>query len=365
MKVTSREPALSIFAGQKALTILRDEGLRLDRVKVLAGAAGGPKWLVLHGMDKALFTRLTQRRHPLFLIGASIGTWRFLCAAMGDGALGRFREAYIEQRYRGKPTPRKVTEESLRILKQLMGKCSAEKALAHPVLRLNILTVRSRHLVGDSRNIVQSLGLTGAVFANLAQRKLLRYFFERTLFYDQRGNPPFSPLNDFPTRQVPLSPANLLPAVLASGSIPLVMEGIQNIPGALAGTYRDGGMIDYHIDIDLLKGDDDSLILYPHYTDRIVPGWLDKRLAWRTPVSASMDNLVLLAPSRAFVSALPFGKIPDRDDFVRFFGQDAERIAYWRAVVAAGERIAEEFMEAMDSGKIRERVKPLPWKAFR
>ena len=44
-----------ILAGRKALPIIRDEGLDPDRVQVVAGAAGGPKWLVLYGLDRWLF----------------------------------------------------------------------------------------------------------------------------------------------------------------------------------------------------------------------------------------------------------------------------------------------------------------------
>ncbi len=36
-----------VKAGSQALEIIRDEGLRPERVRVVAGAAGGPKWLVL------------------------------------------------------------------------------------------------------------------------------------------------------------------------------------------------------------------------------------------------------------------------------------------------------------------------------
>jgi hypothetical protein len=106
MSTRRSEPALCIYAGKKARDIIRDEGLRPERIKVLAGAAGGPKWLVLHGLDRRLPSFFAHRHEPLFTLGASIGAWRFLCAAIGDGALERFSQAYIEQRYDHKPTPR-------------------------------------------------------------------------------------------------------------------------------------------------------------------------------------------------------------------------------------------------------------------
>ncbi len=361
MTMKTSTPALAIYAGKKALSILRDEGLKPDRIKVMAGAAGGPKWLVLHGLDRAVFPLFKKRKRPLYMVGSSIGTWRFLSAVLGEKSLDRFRESYIEQRYDSRPTPQEVTAESLKILRELMGNNRPDAALAHPFYRLNVLAVRGRHLVASERKNIQTAGLAGAVFANLADRKLLRYFFERALFYDSRDIPPFFRMNEFPTQKAPLAPDNLADAVMASGSIPLVMAGIRNIAGAKPGTYRDGGMIDYHVDIDYLGGDDDSLVLYPHYTDRIIPGWLDKKLSWRMPESPAMDNLVLLAPSREFVESLPHGKIPDRDDFMLFIGKDSERIAYWRETVARSERLGEEFLEAVDSGKIGKIARPLPW----
>jgi hypothetical protein len=55
---------------------------------------------------------------------------------------------------------------------------------------------------------------------------------------------------------------------------------------------------------------------------------------------------------------LPLGKISDRQDFWLFAGRDAERLAYWRKILEAGETLARDFEEAVDSGRIRERVRP-------
>ena len=361
MPIRSSSPVLDIFAGQKALAILRDEGLRPERVKVMAGAAGGPKGLVLHGLDLYLLDFFARRTKPLYLVGASIGAWRFLATILGAAALERFAAAYMEQYYCRPPTPREVSAQSRRILKSLMGHHSTETALSHPFYRLSVLAVRGRHLVGDQRKAVLTLGLGGAVAANLVRRPMLQYFFERTLFYDQRDRPPYFDIDDLPCRTVPFCAANLFPAAMASGAIPLLMAGVRDIPGAAPGVYWDGGIVDYHIDIDYLGGDEDALVLYPHFSRRITPGWLDKALVWRKPKSVSQDNLVLLAPSPAFVSRLPLGKIPDRGDFKHFLGQDGERLIYWRRVVSQSRRLAEAFHEAVDSGRIGELARPLPW----
>ena len=76
--------------------------------KAQAGAAGGPKWLILAGLDRILFSQwFSGRKTPLFLIGSSSGAWRFAAAAQKDSraALQRLETAYIHQRYEANPAP--------------------------------------------------------------------------------------------------------------------------------------------------------------------------------------------------------------------------------------------------------------------
>ena len=75
---------LTVLAGPDALAELRSHGLRPDRVRVLAAASGGPKGLVLHGLDRVLFPWLLARRTPLHAVGSSIGSWRLACLAQPD-----------------------------------------------------------------------------------------------------------------------------------------------------------------------------------------------------------------------------------------------------------------------------------------
>ena len=63
-------------------------------VDVVAGAAGGPKWLVLCGLDRAIFTSwIMERTRPVHLLGSSVGAWRFAALAQGMDAYERFLEA--------------------------------------------------------------------------------------------------------------------------------------------------------------------------------------------------------------------------------------------------------------------------------
>ncbi|MCP4717996.1 MAG: patatin-like phospholipase family protein, partial [Desulfobacteraceae bacterium] len=82
---------ISICAGARALEIIQDEGLDLSRVKVLAGASGSAKFLVLTGIDRVLISLFRERTDPLYLIGTSIGAFRMAAFCQKDplGAIGQ------------------------------------------------------------------------------------------------------------------------------------------------------------------------------------------------------------------------------------------------------------------------------------
>ena len=266
--------SISFWAGKKAYSKIRSSGLSPNDVNVMAGAAGGPKWLVLNQLDRALFTSwLLPRKSPLFLVGSSIGAWRFATVSHEDppDAIDRFQEAYLEQTYAANPTPEDVNAEVVKVLNRLMRPDSMSEILSHPFFRLNILSVRCRGLTGSSERRLLIPGLILSAMGNALFRKSLGLSFERVLFYDPRDLPPFFDMTGFPIHKVPLDAGNLKPALMASGSIPLIMPGVTEIPGAPAGVYRDGGVIDYHLNIPFMNPDD-RIVLFPHYTERIVPG---------------------------------------------------------------------------------------------
>jgi len=132
-----------------------------------------------------------------------------------------------------------------------------------------------------------------------------------------------------------------------------VMEGVRDPIGAPRGTYRDGGIADYHFgsEIDPSEG----LALYPHFYSHLVPGFFDKALTWRR--TRGLCRTVILAPSPEFVASLPFGKIPDRKDFVHI--PEAERIPAWNVVLQRSCELGEEFGELVASGRIGEVAREL------
>lgn len=353
---------LLFLAGKKALSIVREEGLNSEQVQVVAAAAGGPKWLVLYGLDRWLFGRFfNERRDPLHLIGSSIGAWQFAAASVKDSvaAFDRLKGAYIHQRYETRPTPADVSRESKRVLDSYIGDEEIRQILAHPFFRPAIVTARCLWpALASETPFRQAAALGCAAACNALSRSWLRFFFGRTLLHHPAANGFWNSLNGFSDHRVTLNEANFRQAVMASGSIPLVMSGVRDIPGAPAGVYRDGGIIDYHMNLPF-PCDPDRIVLFPHYTGRVIPGWFDKKIAWRKPVPAYLDNVLLVAPSSDFVAALPYQKIPDRKDFKLFHGRDGERIRYWDAVAEQSHRLAGEFEEAVVSGAIREQVQPL------
>jgi hypothetical protein len=350
--------SLSFRAGPGALESVRRHGFAPERIGTMAGASGGAKWLILSKLDRVVIRDLLPRfEAPVFLIGSSIGAWRFACYAQDDpiGAIERFEEAYFGQTYSEKPDRSEITAKSREILDYVFGCDGVEQVLKHPVLRSNVITVRSRHIMASERAAILVPALSMAAALNALHRGTLGAFFERVLFHDGRDRPPFFDAGGFPIRHVRLDETNLAEAVLATGAIPLVLSGVRDIPGAPQGVYRDGGVIDYHLD--LPHSAEERLTLYLHFIDRIVPGWFDKKIGWRKPHPDHVRNTILVSPSQEFVDRLPYRKIPDRRDFVNF--EPVERLRFWRTVVDMCDELADEFHDVIDKDQLGARLKPL------
>jgi len=348
---------LRFLAGPEAMARIRAEGLHEDLFDVVAGASGGPKWLALTRLDRAVFGRwFGARNRPLHLVGSSIGCWRFACVAQDDpvAACARFEEEYLRYRVEAPVTAARLTEDCRHLLRVILGEHGAAEILAHPAKRLSMLTVRGRGVMGRGHPAGLGAGLAAAALANAVSRHTLPLFFERTLVHDARSLPPFDLHTGFATHAVPLTMGNLEAALLATGAVPFVFEPVAGLDGAKPGLYLDGGIMDYHLDIPFRTP---GLVLYPHFSDRIVPGWFDKGLRWRRPDRRNVARTLLLCPSREFLAALPHGKIPDRGDFKRI--PTEERLRYWKRVVDETERLADAFREVVETGRIMDVVEAL------
>ena len=278
--------SLRILAGPEARARITKEGLHEDLFDRVAGASGGPKWLALTRLDRAIFgTWFRARTRPLAMVGSSIGCWRFAC-------------------------------------------------VAHP--------------------LALGTGRAAAAIAKMASRRSLPLFFERTLVHDGRSPPPFDLTTGFPTVTVPLTARNMVDALLATAAVPFLFEPVAALDGARPGLYLDGGIMDYHLDIPFAG---DGLVLYPHFSDRVIPGWFDKFLKWRKADPRNLSRTVLVCPSAEFVAGLPHGKIPDRGDFKRI--PTARRLIAWKRAVAETQRLADAWSEARERGRLEDLVEPL------
>lgn len=338
---------ITIRLGQRARQRIAADGVRAADVAVVPAAAGGPKGLILHGLDCWMFGeffRQAPRRRRL--IGASIGAWRMAAAAFDDpvAAHRRLARLYAGQRYPARVTPADVSQTCRALLDELLDSRGAEP-LHQPHHQLSVITARG---IGPLRSTNgarwrEMAGFLLAAAGNALSRRRLAASMERVVFHHQHDDARWlrDGFDAFANHFVALTPDNLRDALLASGSIPLVLEAVSHIAGAPDGAYWDGGLIDYHLHLPYQREPD--LVLYPHFSDYIVPGWLDKSMPWRRARDQALDNMILVSPSAEFIRKLPNAKLPDRKDF-HVYGQDhARRTRDWMTAIGESERMAEAF----------------------
>lgn len=351
---------LKVFAGDEALAHIREQGLCADDIAMVLGASGGPKWLSLAAIDRYLLSQwFAQREKPLHLLGTSAGGWRLACYAQQDplAAHARFQEAYISQNYSDQATAREIAEGCSYILDEVLGEQGAEQVINHPVMRYHTIITRCRGLAASDQKQIQTLGMAGALIANLIARPAMRPFIERTLMHHPE-KPPIDHFPHLPAAQATLTTQNLKPALLATGAIPLVIAGVRHIAGAPKGTYRDGGISDYQFDLPVFP--DNGFVLYPHYFARAPKGgWFDKKLRWRSAARQHYKRTIIIAPSWEFAATLPGGRIPDLQDFRDY--KYPQRRQRWDTALQQCEALGEAMAELDQTNGWSKIVEPLPW----
>ena len=346
---------IDIYAGNTAAKIINEQGFKPELFTSFLGASGGPKWFTLFGLDKYIFGEFFKHRtQPLNLIGSSAGAFRSACFAQNEpvAAIERLAKSYSQTRYSSnKPTPAEITLKARALLDDVFGEHGVTEILNNPIFKAHFIVAKSNGFIASENKLIQLLGLSKSYMLNRVNRKLLGSQYERFIFGAPNSNLSITDSYNFKTQNIPLSQTNLKDALLASGSIPLVMQGIKNIAGSPPGIYRDGGIIDYHFD---LKINNPGLILYPHFNSEPKAGWFDKNLK-RKVSPQNYDNVVMITPSKEFVAGLPYGKIPDRNDFTDL---DADtRIKYWNTVFSETEKLA----EALDKKLYKDKF---DWKSY-
>jgi hypothetical protein len=301
---------------------------------------------------------ILERTDPIATLGSSIGSFRHACFAQTDphAALARFTEGYVGQAYSNRPTMEDISTESDRILGHFLGPSGSREIVDNKLVRNHIVAARLRNDRGYDRGIPFQLQLAAAAGRNLLSRRRLQKSFSRVLFQPEQTSIEF---RDFQTLATTLSSENLQHALLASGSIPMVMAGVRSLP-EVAQTLFDGGIIDYHFDFTFKRrrspDQREGLVLFPHFFDRITPGWFDKPLRWRKPSAEAVSNVVMIAPSETFVKGLPGGKVPDRNDFLEM--KTTDRFQRWRRVMDECHALADELNDLFDGKNLADRIEP-------
>ena len=357
---------LDIYAGDNALKTIQEQGIKQELFTAMLGASGGPKWFTLFGLDKYLFGEFFKDRStPLNLIGSSAGAFRFGALAQNNpvDAITRLATIYSETVYSDKVDIKEITEKAIRLLNTVYGKNGINEIIHNKVFQAHFIVTKCHGLTSFESKPLQGLGLIASMLLNSVDRKLLRHQYQRFVYHHPNSNINISDDCNFSTRYHPLTESNLKAALLASGSIPLVMEGVKNIPNSPKGMYRDGGIIDYHFDVNISAQDPskeaassnnntkDNLILYPHFNACPKAGWFDKNLK-RQVKEKHYDNVVMLSPSNEFINSLPYQKIPDRKDFTEM--DATTRIKYWQTVLQKSEQLAENFAEKVHTNDLSE-----------
>ena len=279
-------------------------------------------------------------------------------------AFERLERDYIHQHYELPEGQKRVPAQQVSAqfghsLEQFYGGRIGE-VLGHPRYQLHIMASHGRRFLQREHPLWTPLGYAAAFVSNAVQRRALGGWLERVVFSAQGAALPFV-TDDFATLQCALNEGNFMAALQASCSIPFVLQAVHDIAGAPPGAYWDGGITDYHLHLRYAGlplaaqevGESGAagagIVLYPHFQQAVVPGWLDKALKSRHRATSALDSMVLLAPRADWVQSLPNAKLPDRTDFSRYGNDLPSRVKAWTTATSAARQMADEFTAWLDA----------------
>lgn len=344
---------LEIYAGDSALKTIKEKGFSPALFTSFLGASGGPKWFALFGLDKYIFGEFFKdQQQSLNLIGSSVGAFRNACFAQKDPvkAIERLAKNYHETTYSNKAKPDEVSKKAEEMMDAIFGEFGEQEVVDNPHFKAHIIVAKCNGFVRSENKFIQGLGLAKSYVNNRINRPRLSSQYERYIFQSSSSDLTLNDPDKISTTRISFSKSNIRNALLASGSIPIVMQGINNIENSPKGMYRDGGIVDYHFDFEIQNS---GLTLYPHFSSTLKAGWFDKNLSRKVRLK-HYDNTVLVCPSAKFIDSLPHHKIPDRNDFVDMDRE--QRMLYWQVVMNESEKLAEsfqQFYQNQDIGRIK------------
>ena len=352
-------------AGQRAKQLLCARGLTAETLAGLVAPAVGPKWLAMVGLDQALMGSgwLKNRRSALAIHGASAGAFRAMALASADpqAAYGRLVSGYIAQVFSQWDDPRSISRAFQRMLTEVFTAADVRHALQQRDLALSIAVNRGRGPLATARPWTQRSALGLAFALNAWSPRRLDALLERIRFEyvpDGTGELARAMFTRWRERSVPLLRANMHTALLASATVPTYMAPVDSPAAAPAGLYLDGGLRDYHLGRSFDTGGRGVILVLLHQR-RMIPGWFDKFWPHRRPPQDWLQDVLLVHPDDAWVRRLPGGQVPTRQDFVRFVDRPQARMAQWREVVEASERLGQRFLEDLNGGEIPRQLEPI------
>jgi hypothetical protein len=326
-----------------------ERGISASDIEIIAGAAGGPKWIILYELDKYLINEfLPKAQQTIHFVGGSIGAWRSAAYVLKDAssALDRLKEGYLNQRYSRPLTKDEVTNTCQDIIKYFLGPEGMAQVLDAPNRKLHIITSKAHFNTHSKSDRFLKYQLGKAALSNLLSRKGLNRSFTREVFSNTNNS--IIKNDGIRTVHHVMDEATLIPALRASGAIPVNIH-----PVHLNGyEYWDGGITDYHLDLSYRL--ENGIVFYPHFLPHITPGWFDKFHPYRQ--SQYHDDTLLLYPSKDFIHMLPDKRLTSRVDFDTYAGDPDLRIKKWYEAADLGKYLVDDFLKLLNPGILRENL---------
>ncbi|MEE9372207.1 MAG: hypothetical protein V3V00_04065 [Saprospiraceae bacterium] len=350
----TKTPNLIIKAGPKAKAHIEQYGFRPKDVKAISAAAGGPKWFVIYHLTRYIATHILPHvKGRVNLLGSSVGAWQMACLSTSDpsAALERLRDRYADEIYYLPISTDEISRGCRSTLEKTFSEDDVSYIINNKKVNLNIFVARGRGILNTNYKYRVYIGLGLNFITNAINRKMVGLLFERHIFSTQMEMPIEQLKSKLSTTLVKLDADKFRDTLMATASIPLVMNGVQNIKGYEQKTFWDGGLTDYHM---VLPYKSDGIVLIPHFLPDLAPGWMDKSLKSRRGRGKQLENVIFMHPSEKYVKSLPKGKISTRDDFLEYGNDQGGRAKYWTEISEQGQVMADELDELIKTGKIAE-----------
>ncbi len=334
-----KDRMLQLLVGPEARFQIERHGLAPTLFDKWIAASGGPKWLPLAALDRHLFTDFFSPTQPITLLGSSSGSWRSAALCHPDAVKTHLtlQQQYVALPYSKHASAKQMADLCHQMLATVFPQNSRQALLANPHRHLTVITCHGRGLAASENPTLATAAALISTLANAVDRRYLSLFWRRWVLH-AKGSNPFTSMTDLPTYSTQLTADGLVDALLASGSIPIMLPGVLDLPNAEPGFYFDGGVTDYHLDLPALQHG--KLTLYPHFYPYAVPGWFDKSLPWRR-AKANFRKVAMLVPTPEFIAQLPGKRLPDRRDCGHL--SEAVRLQQWRQAAELGQQLSDSF----------------------